>query len=451
MTTKTFLNRLRKSLSILKEEEKEDILNEYKDIIEEKVKHGKTEEEAVEEFGDYQTLVKGILDAYKINTEDKENTTKEKAKDIISTSEEVIKEGAKRLAKGADKIVSDIKENHTDFTLELIFELILKGLCVLVIMALLTIPFRLFIHLGAGILDITFFPLNEILKIVWKMLVGILYFISGTLIVLSIFKEYIKNPNHNLDKNKEDKIEKSNRKKKETCDQKSNTVSSIFIILCKIFLIFAFILPMFGVIIGLLIAFSGTIFLLIKGIDVIGILLGILGALVFSIKLIDTIYNGLFHHKKITFYPFVISIILMITGAILTIDFITRIDYIEDLPNHVFKQAEFSDDYRIEKETIIDIDQRKVSFKVDSSLNDGEMKVNIFYYEEYGKPRIETYHENQKFYMELHNSTYIRPREMLMLFLDHLRENKIYDYSDLSDFHVEIVTNENTKNLIRFD
>ena len=188
MTKKTFLSKLRKDLSILKEEEREDIINEYKDIIEEKVKHGKTESDAVLEFGDYGVLVSGILDAYKINVTEKDSKTKDKTKEILSTGEEMIRKGAKKLAEEADRIVSDMKSSHTEITLELIFELILKGLCFLIIMSLLTIPFRIFMHIGVGILDFTFFPIDMVLKVLWKIMIGILYFVSGILICLAFFK-----------------------------------------------------------------------------------------------------------------------------------------------------------------------------------------------------------------------------------------------------------------------
>ena len=67
MNKKEFLDKLEKKLSILDESERKDILDEYKDTISEKVKHGQSEEEAVADFGDVDELVKEILSAYKID------------------------------------------------------------------------------------------------------------------------------------------------------------------------------------------------------------------------------------------------------------------------------------------------------------------------------------------------------------------------------------------------
>ena len=51
MNKEEFLQKLEKELSILNNKERQDIIEEYKDTIEEKVKHGQTEEDAVRDFG----------------------------------------------------------------------------------------------------------------------------------------------------------------------------------------------------------------------------------------------------------------------------------------------------------------------------------------------------------------------------------------------------------------
>ena len=68
-----FLKELEKKLKVLSQEEKQDILNEYEDIIAEKMRHGKTEAEAVKELGDIQSLSEEILKSYKINPKYQKN------------------------------------------------------------------------------------------------------------------------------------------------------------------------------------------------------------------------------------------------------------------------------------------------------------------------------------------------------------------------------------------
>ena len=67
MKKKEFLSILEEKLEVLNKEEREDILNEYKDTISEKVKNGQTEEEAIKDFGDIDDLARELLSAYKIN------------------------------------------------------------------------------------------------------------------------------------------------------------------------------------------------------------------------------------------------------------------------------------------------------------------------------------------------------------------------------------------------
>lgn len=66
MTKQAFLDKLRSRLSILDDNEVEDILSEYAAHIDQKVASGKTEAEAIADFGDFNELVAAILSAYKI-------------------------------------------------------------------------------------------------------------------------------------------------------------------------------------------------------------------------------------------------------------------------------------------------------------------------------------------------------------------------------------------------
>ena len=88
MTKEEFINKLKDKLSILNEDEVEDIINEYSEHIDEKIKSGVSEKEATNEFGDIDELVSGILDAYKIN----KNYNKGQSNlidDIVDTTKDV--------------------------------------------------------------------------------------------------------------------------------------------------------------------------------------------------------------------------------------------------------------------------------------------------------------------------------------------------------------------------
>lgn len=69
MDKKTFLEELKKSLRVLKEEELQDIIGEYEQHIDMKVKNGLTVEQAIADFGNVKELAAEILEAYHVRAE----------------------------------------------------------------------------------------------------------------------------------------------------------------------------------------------------------------------------------------------------------------------------------------------------------------------------------------------------------------------------------------------
>ena len=77
-----FLSLLEKRLHILNEKERQDILDEYRTHIEMKMQEGKDEEDAIQDFGDFNELVDEILDAYKINVEEMKQTSEQEDRSL---------------------------------------------------------------------------------------------------------------------------------------------------------------------------------------------------------------------------------------------------------------------------------------------------------------------------------------------------------------------------------
>lgn len=69
MTKTEFLTLLEQRLMVLNDEERADLLGEYEQHIEMKVESGLSEEEAIQDFGDPEELIKELLDAYHLNTD----------------------------------------------------------------------------------------------------------------------------------------------------------------------------------------------------------------------------------------------------------------------------------------------------------------------------------------------------------------------------------------------
>ena len=69
MNKEKFLSELREYLSILENQEQEDILAEYAQHIDMKIQKGLSEEEAIRDFGAVEELAAEILEAYHVNSE----------------------------------------------------------------------------------------------------------------------------------------------------------------------------------------------------------------------------------------------------------------------------------------------------------------------------------------------------------------------------------------------
>ncbi len=78
MDKKTFISELRQALSVLQEEELNDIINEYEQHIDMKIKNGLTEEEAIADFGSLSELTADILEAYHVRADYAAGSKKEK-------------------------------------------------------------------------------------------------------------------------------------------------------------------------------------------------------------------------------------------------------------------------------------------------------------------------------------------------------------------------------------
>ena len=186
MNKKEFLKQLEENLMILEENERKDIINDYKEIIEEKIKAGEDEASAIKSLGELDDLTKEILSSYKINSD--YNKKKVDTKKIIKDSENWIKKTSKKLANFTTDTFNNIKGSK-NLTIELIFEILIKVLILLILCAILKLPFMLIESLGVGIFHV-FSPFDRVLIIIWKLLVAICYLVGCILLFFVFFKDY---------------------------------------------------------------------------------------------------------------------------------------------------------------------------------------------------------------------------------------------------------------------
>jgi len=391
MNKKEFIKVLEEKLSVLDEEELKDIINEYKDTIDEKVKHGQTEEEAVADFGSIDELTKEILKAYKINP--KYGEKKDNVKEVLNDCESLIKKGARALANFSKSVYDYFKSSDNNLTVELIFEILIKVIILLILLAILRLPFELINHLGRSILNVSFYPLDEILIFIWSVILFLLYFVCCILIAIAMFKQYFKNveekPIKKKVNNKKDlkevkKIEIKEENNSIKNDNVTNAVGKVLKVIFQVFIVIVCLIPLWFSLLAILLVLILSIYYLFIGINTIGILISSIGLLIlFSYT--SSIFNNIaFNHKKVHFAPFIVSLVFIAIGVLLTVDALLRINYIDEVPDGEFNYKTEVFELTINKLTEID-DYHNIEYIIDDSIEDNKIKIEISHFEDMTK------------------------------------------------------------------
>ena len=462
MNKKKFLKILEEKLWILDETERKDIINEYKDNIEEKIKHGKTEEEAVSDFGDINVLAKEILSAYKINPDYKnEKEPKETAKEWIDKGEGWIKETASSLSDFTKKIMSDMKSSGQDWTIERFFEVLIKIIIFLICCALLKLPFYVIESLGIAILGTVFHPFDYVLIVIWKLVISIGYLIGCGILGVIMFKEYFQNNTPQKDNHKKKEklqISETKENEKNTIEKKKeqkteNPILKILTTILKIIVVFTILLPLWMINIGLCFGIGLLIYLMFQGIFWTGPLLVIIAITIAFIHVTGIIHNITFKHKKIHLWPFIVSIIMFIIGCFLSFDQIANINYYDTIPTNQFEQKTKVYKHDIKEYSEIDIETNYDSVikkVVDNSLSPNQIIIKTEYYDfleidqnidiEYKTMNILFYH-SQLVPININN-------KLNELIISNLKNNTVYNYTELFKIKVTVYANEQTMHKI---
>ena len=473
MNKKEFLNKLEKALAILNEKERKDIIDEYKATIEEKVKHGQTEEEAVEDFGNIDELVSGILDAYKIDPD--YNHKEGNLSKFTEEGERLIKKGANKLADMTREFADNIKDNDAEMNLNLAFEIIIKIFFTLIILAIITIPLRFIGSIGFSLAETFFEPFSFIIKIIIFILFIALYLSIGFLIIINLFKQYFKKENKTLES--KDKIDKQNGihnlKKDETkakevkiIQRTGPTVGSVFLLILKIWVIIFILLPLFCIDIFSSLGLILSIFYWIKGINLLGLTLLMLGISLLFIWFTIIIFNLTFSKGKTTIIPFFIGLVITVFGALFFIDMVTNIEYINEAPS--YKKETITKNFTSDNPYYINSTLNgNITKKIDNTMKDNELILKITYHKD--DTIIDIYNESEYVFSDdtcTYNNTCEKNYNYISLnydysnnyeknryneFIDNLKENKIYNYSKLNEANIAIIANENTMKSIKIN
>lgn len=442
MNKKVFLEKLKKKLKILNKDELDDIIEEYEDHINEKVASGKTEEEAVKDFGDFDELVKEILSAYKIN-EDYEESVKEKnvVADFIDTCVSFIKDFARNIG---SRSANDIVKFVVEFIVLILFIAILK------------LPVLFVEEIGEWLFERLISPFGDGLAIIWKYMIEIIYFILAVVAIVNFIKkrymegEVVEEKETSKNEKTENKNTKAEFKKsnvKKVKKEGNGSFTKVLITIIKVFLVFVLVPAIFSFL-GAFVCIVIGIVLLAQGLPYFGIFLCGLTYISLNYIFIDLCFRFIFDKKlnaKALLVSVITSVALFAVGIGLSFYEVVNTTYVDGVPEGYKeivkeKRETYNENTKL---TCKDLYHGKCSYEIDDTLGD-DIVATVTYYD-FNKDFDIT---DDLEYKRKENEEY-SVKEIYDLIIKNLKERKLYNYGKLSDIDVKIKVSSQTKEKIK--
>lgn len=396
MKKEEFLSKLRRKLSVLDNNEIDDIIVEYEGYIDEKIAAGKTEEEAIADFGSVDELAKELLRAYKINV-DKSSFT-EQVESGFNEFGKFIDKTAERIGKGDSKDI---------------FTFVIEMFILLIGISILRIPFQIFSSLSQSIFFDSGigFPVN-VFGAILVAFIWIIYVVVSFYIMVNFFKtRYHKYFNQGVrvedDEThetimKDNEVRKHERVSREEIyyGESKDSFTKVLIFIFKFFMVI-FMIPVFFSMLGLGFAIGFCIYLLVKGITYYGVFLILIGVF-FIASLIFDIGCRFINNKKsngaLIVINIIVSITLMVVGTFMTIDEFLNTKIIYDASENTISYVEkYSYDYNSNFKLYGSISE--IEFVIDESLTD-TINVELIAYNEYFKNNTKLVERKSGVYVE---------------------------------------------------
>lgn len=433
MNKKTFLNKLKENLEILNEEEIEDIIEEYETHINEKVSSGKTEEEAIKDFGDFDLLVKDILSAYKIKGDyKKEIHEKNIITDVIDSFVNFIKE-----------FISCISNKSKNDVVKFIFEFIV----LILFIGILKLPVIFIEKLGVVFFKEFDFPFNHTLGDIWKFMIEIIYLILAVAGIVSFVKKRYMNNDYNTsdelkDKNIEKKEANEERTKKEKVKKEGTSFTKVLIVLLKVSLIFIVVPAVFSFIFALALIVVGFI-LLFQGVPYVGIFLCVVTYLILNYLFLDLSFRFIFDIKlnlKALLITIISTIVLFSVAIGLSFNEVVNTTFVDGVSNDIHLVKKEKEEIYSDSTLLIcsNLYHTNCSYEIDETLGD-KIEASISFYDY-------NYEVDDNLNVTNKKEDELKVKNLYNLVIDGLKKRKIYNYSMLNNVDLKIKISSDTKN-----
>lgn len=427
MNKKEFINELRSKLSILKEEEIDDIVSEYGEHIDEEIKSGKSEEDAICEFGDIDELVSGILDAYKINNKYYNKTSI--LDNIFEDTKSVFNKIIKIISNGTTK---DIIRLLAYIAITILICYILK----LPFYIVETFVDKIFIGLPMSV--------YTIISRCSSILVYALYIMFVFVVFIKVLKEKVIN---NFDVIVETKKKSSKSKVKESVKNKDIPVKENKSAFDVIFDIFKFMFKLFAgfMLFSVSICLFGFTVMLILSLYIyfkynfsIGISIMSIGLIVGSLWLIYILYKYISSSKISSTVAIIMFCASIMLGGIGVGVFAAEFNKLEFIDGHHEFELKEEKEYDTSVNYIKCYKCENITKTIDNKLQNNKYKVKI-YSSDYFNAYCDNYYENY-----LYCSTKYPNYDFYKVILNDIKEKRFYNYDSFNTVRLEIIANEKT-------
>ena len=397
MRKKEFLKILSDNLQNIDAEDREDILKEYNDYIEDKIKKGLTEEEAVNVFGSPKELAEELYKTYK-------------PKDDIENNS--LDEFVNHLVLSIDKMANYLGQK----SLKELIQFILEVLLILFLLFLCHIPFSLLIGLGKDIFYILSSPLNRLFYYLWKFVLEIAYLLGSFYIFKNVLQErYFNDKSSSF----------TNSKNVTLISHTGEVVIKVFGYFLKFMAVFLlFVLSTFLIVMTFVL--SLCVYLLIKKVYYFGLYLVLFSLFLFGLIFFMVLYHFITNKKgksKRYLYTFMTTIFLLGFGCFLVFDEITQTEFISGVPSDI-KLETLTEELIMNKDTVFL--GNIASYHVDNELE--TIKVTYEYYPLGNEMKTNITKKDNLVYLNYTLEKINIKTDILNHMIRDLREKKVYDY-----------------------
>lgn len=421
MKKEEFFKNLKEKLSILEESEIKDIIEEYRGYIDEKIKNGATEEEAIEDFGDIDELAKELLKAYKINVDNqKEN------KNWFS-------EAAEKINQWMDGVVKFFSEKDFHEILRILIEVFV----ILLGIGLLKLPFHFLEQMGTHSFAIFQNNFGDYLSYLWRFIIEVAYIIFAVVLFIKIFerrylneekeKEIVtlkKEPKQNSVKTKTNEV-----KKEKIGKEKRYGFFDFLADACIWFLKFIGFWILLGIafyILGLGCGVGVCIYLMVRGVSYYGIYISILILLVLGVLAFILLFNWILGRKnngKALLIAFLTSFVLLgISFSYASIEVASTEYIIGSKENTEIKTIEEFIDYQKDLTLF-----GNFTYEEDDTL-ENQIKITYAFNSIYQIESDMEYLDNNRLFLDWTYQEGIWNGKILEDIIDDLKEHQIHNY-----------------------